>query len=56
MSCLGQTCLNARSRVMLEEHEVYVDDYLEVREQSVDEDEEVTIWSITYDEDDDDDD
>ncbi len=32
----------------------YVDDDLEVREQSADEDEDMTVWSITYDEDDDD--
>ncbi len=40
---------------MLEEHEEEVDD-LEVREQSADEDEDVTKLSITHDEDNNDDD
>ncbi len=37
---------------MLEEHEEDVDD-LEVPEQNVDEDEDLTMWSIIHDEDDD---
>ncbi len=41
-SCLGQTCLNARSVAMLEEHEEGVDDELEVWEQRADEDKGVT--------------
>ncbi len=33
--------------LILEKHEEDVDDDLEVREQNADEDEEVTLWSIT---------
>ncbi len=49
-SCLEKTCLNARSKVMLEEHEG-IDDDLEVQEQSADEDKDMTMWSVTHDED-----